>query len=213
MTSIRRTWITSTLAIVFCLSVSGCGGYSNGSGLTGIDVAPISAMVQLPCTVQYSATAHFSNAPDADVTNNANWSSSVTSVATILNLGAPVGLATCVAAGKTMITASFVQGSSSVSASTDLNVTSGASSASVDEGVAMVRFTSGPELGNTRLHMDGREVATVSHGSAVSLEVLSGTHRFVSADGRHIFSLMVRAHRNYAFSVTEGGRLTLTGTD
>jgi uncharacterized protein YjdB len=73
-------------------------------------------------TGQFTATGHYSDNTTADLTKQSNWSSSVTTVATIQNLGTSPGLATGVAAGQSNITVSFAQGSSSVNASTNLTV-------------------------------------------------------------------------------------------
>jgi len=119
------TAITLSLIVVLCAT---CGGGSGGgSTLTGIDISPISPSVIIGDTVQFHATGHFSDGPDQDLTANSNWTSSVTSVATIQNLGTQPGLAMGVAQGTTNITASFAQGSSSVTGTTDLTVTSSAS--------------------------------------------------------------------------------------
>ena len=69
-------------------------------------------------TQQFTATAFYSNAPEAIVTYSANWTSSNTSVATIsLN----TGLATIIAEGTTTITAEY----EGKSANTTLQVTEG----------------------------------------------------------------------------------------
>jgi hypothetical protein len=100
-----------------------CGSSNSGPTLTSIDISPISPTIAVSATQQFTATGHFSDKTTSDLTTNANWSSSVTTVATIQNLGTHPGLATSVAMGKTSITVSFAQASSSVNASTDLTVT------------------------------------------------------------------------------------------
>ncbi|MGA8310829.1 MAG: Ig-like domain-containing protein [Terriglobales bacterium] len=79
------------LALALALPSCGGGGSSGGSGLTGIDVSPLSQTIAVGDTLQYKATGHFSNGPDQDLTGNATWSSSVTSVATIQNVGTQPG--------------------------------------------------------------------------------------------------------------------------
>ena len=111
------TAITLALIVALCAT---CGGSSSGgSTLTGIDISPISPNIVIGDTQQFHATGHFSDGPDQDLTANSNWTSSVTSVATIQQFGTQPGLATGVAAGTTNITASFAQGSSSVTGSTN----------------------------------------------------------------------------------------------
>ena len=103
--------------------LSGCGSSSSSSSLTSITVTPVSPTIAVGATQVFTATGHFSNGPDQDLTHQANWSSSVTSVATIAGNGTQPSLATGVSAGMTQITVSFAQGSSNVQASTSLTVT------------------------------------------------------------------------------------------
>ena len=121
----QSTLISSIFLLLLSLLSSGCGDSSSSGGtLTGIDIAPISPSIAVGGTMQFTATGHFSNGPDQNITAQSNWSSSSTATATIQQFGTSPGLATGVAAGKTTITASFAQGSSSVQGSTDLTVTS-----------------------------------------------------------------------------------------
>jgi len=71
--------------------------------LTSIAVTPATATVQLPGTVQFTATGNYSDGGTQDLTSTATWSSSNRGVATI----SASGLATAVAAGSTNMTASF----------------------------------------------------------------------------------------------------------
>jgi hypothetical protein len=93
-----------------------------GSTLTGITITPIRPTIAVGATQLFTATGHFGNGPDQDLTHQANWSSSVPSVATIAGTGVEPSLATGVAQGTTQITVSFAQGSSNVQASTNLMV-------------------------------------------------------------------------------------------
>jgi uncharacterized protein YjdB len=94
-----------------------------GSTLTGIAIAPISPSIAVGGTVTFTATGHFSNGPDQDLTHQSSWTSSVASVATIAETGTTPSLATGVAQGMTQITVSFQQGANNVQASTNLTVT------------------------------------------------------------------------------------------
>ncbi len=115
---------TSLLAGLWMFgALMACGSSSGGSTLTGISIAPISPTIAVGATQLFTATGHFSNGPDQDLTHQANLTSSVTSVATIAGTGVEASLATGVAQGTTQITVSFAQGSSNVQASTDLTVT------------------------------------------------------------------------------------------
>jgi hypothetical protein len=88
--------------------------------LDHITVTPLNPSVSLTDqTYQFTATAVYSNAPDNNVTNSANWTSSNNSVATI----GPTGLATLLNEGSTTIKAEY-QGET---ANTTLEVTAGTS--------------------------------------------------------------------------------------
>jgi hypothetical protein len=198
----------ASLMLALALSLPSCGGGgSSGSGLTGIDVSPLSQSIPVGATLQYKATGHFNNGPDQDLTGNATWSSSVTSVATIENVGIQPGLATGVAAGQTNITASFAQGSSSVSGSTDLTVTA-AQGALREDGTASVLFRLQSPLARSEVKVDGRMVE-FSDGGFATLELPAGVHRFVSAGGTHTFTSNLRAGRTYSFEVAATGKLAL----
>ncbi len=191
---------TNLAIVLFCLALScslmfanGCGGGSSngGSTLTGIDIAPISPSVPVGGTQQFTATGHFSNGPDQDLTGNSTWTSSVTTVATVENLGTTPGLATGVSAGSSMITASFAQGSSSVSASTDLTVTAASSdkSSRMPVGTAIVAFLTMPGVSAGGLKVDGR---TFGSDANLPAELPAGLHHFVSPDGRYTFGSICR---------------------
>ena len=131
--------LPATLLLLLSMFSFGCGNSSSSGGtLTGIDIAPISPSIVIAGTQQFTATGHFSNGPDQNITSQSNWSSSNTAAATIQQFGTTPGLATGVAAGKTTITASFAQGSSSVQGSTDLTVTSAVVMRASDPGEGIV---------------------------------------------------------------------------
>ena len=116
------------LSLVACCLLAGflpsCGSsYGGGSTLTGITIAPISPSIAVGATQLFTATGHYSSGPNQDLTHQANWTSSVTTVATIAGVGVQPSLATGVAQGSTQITVSFAQGSYNVQASTNLTVT------------------------------------------------------------------------------------------
>jgi hypothetical protein len=62
-----------TFSLAFLLA--GCGGGS-GSYPIGIDIAPISPKIALGDSAQFTATAHFSNGPDQNVTRTSSWTTS-----------------------------------------------------------------------------------------------------------------------------------------
>ena len=89
--------------------------------LDHVTVTPVNPSVPTTTSAYtFTVTAIYSNAPDADVTYSANWSSSNTSVATI---GLHTGLATIITEGTTTVTAEY----EGKSANTTLVVTAGTS--------------------------------------------------------------------------------------
>jgi hypothetical protein len=104
-----RTSLASgaALALVSLLAIAGCGGYgggnySSGSGqVASITISPASATIAVNGTQQYAAVAKDSGGNTVTGVTY-TWTSSNTAVATINSNG----LATGVAAGSTMITAS-----------------------------------------------------------------------------------------------------------
>jgi 6-phosphogluconolactonase (cycloisomerase 2 family) len=90
--------------------------------LTSFIIQPVNPSTAVGYDVQFMATGTFSDGSTNDAISLVTWASSNTSVATIGNNGSKTGLATAVAAGNAMITASYPGISS---ASTQLTVTSG----------------------------------------------------------------------------------------
>lgn len=121
MNRIRSAACIAFFIALVLLQVS-CGSSNSGPSLTTIDIAPISPIVLVGGTQQFTATGHFSDGTSSNLTAQANWSSDNTAVATIQNLGTHPGLATAKATGMANITVSFAQGSSTVNASTNLEV-------------------------------------------------------------------------------------------
>lgn len=103
--------------------LAGCGGGGGGGStppppsrtLSSVQVGPATASVAAGSSVQYTATAVYSDATKADVTTQANWSTSAAGVASV-DSG---GKATTRSAGTATLTATF-QG---VSGTTSLTVT------------------------------------------------------------------------------------------
>jgi hypothetical protein len=62
----------ASLILALALTLPSCGGGDSGggSGLTGIDVSPLSQTIAVGDTLQYKATGHYNNGPDQDLTNN-----------------------------------------------------------------------------------------------------------------------------------------------
>ena len=93
--------------------LSGCGGGDQGRGpvlglpaadLVSIAVTPAIASVPTGGTQQFVATATYADGASRDVTASSSWSSGTVAVATV---NSATGIATGVASGKAIITASF----------------------------------------------------------------------------------------------------------
>ncbi|HXY50297.1 MAG TPA: hypothetical protein VEI01_12655 [Terriglobales bacterium] len=204
----RKPLLSFSGFFLLCLAVPtfSCGG-SSQSNLTGIDVAPLGQTILVGDKQQYKATAHYSNAPDADVTSAADWSSSVTSTATINTGGTNPGLATGKNAGETMITVSLTQGSSSVSASTNLEVDATAKGSSLAAEDSVVVLVSQEATAREDLTVDGRTLGSVF--SQMSMDFPAGMHQFASAHGTHTLTVILAPHQTYYLGFDQSGRPTL----
>lgn len=100
------------LANTFCLI--GCGG--SGATLSSIAVTPANPAVLVGATQQFTATGTYSDNTTADITATVTWSSSDTAKATITS----AGLATAVAAGSPIITATMGSVSGTTTPSLDV---------------------------------------------------------------------------------------------
>jgi hypothetical protein len=192
----QRYLIAAPLSLLILLSF-GCGGSSSGGTLTGIDIAPISPSVAVGGTQQFTATGHFSNGPDQNITAQSNWNSSNTAVATIQAVGTSPGLATGVATGKTTITASFAQGSSSVQGSTDLTVTATTPVSSPRSGDGTVAVQ-----GSGTFVVDGKKI-TVS--GPMSFPLSAGAHVLRTENGRQTIRIRVGAGEVASIELSEEG--------
>ncbi len=196
----QSTLLSSTLLLILSLLSVGCGDSSSSGGtLTGIDIAPISPSITVGGTVQFTATGHFSNGPDQNITAQSNWTSSNKAAATIQQFGTSPGLASGVAAGQTTITASFAQGSSSVQGSTNLTVTSTVVVNPLNRGDGTVVLH-----GVGAVLVDAHRVPV--SGSA-PLTLAAGPHTFRSVDGRKALAIEVRGGE---VANIEAADLTLT---
>jgi len=173
----------SLLLVSILVNTLGCGSDNSNPAVSSVDIAPISPSVAVGDQVQFSATAHFSDGTQGDITATANWSSSASNIATVDNLGTHPGLATGVAEGKADITVNFAQGSSSVNASTDLTVTKATTTVVQGSREAALVVLSGP--GEHALMVDGRSISVTS---SASIALAPGSHVIRTADGKASFA-------------------------
>src|SRR5258708_26854527 len=125
MTAIGRAGLATSVAAGTTTITATLGGVSGSTTLTvtaatltSIAVTPANPSLPLGLTQQFTATGTFSDSTTQDLTTQVTWSSSSPGVATISNAGGSKGLATSVAAGTTIITATL----GSVSGNTTLTV-------------------------------------------------------------------------------------------
>jgi cysteine-rich repeat protein len=109
------TTITATMG-----AISGSSDLTvSGATLVSIDVSPLDPSVSLGLDQQFTATGNFSDSTTQDLTTQVTWSSSDPTVAQISSAAPTEGLATTLATGTTMITATL----GPISGSSDLTVT------------------------------------------------------------------------------------------
>jgi len=116
-----KIWFLVLLIAVF-MAGCGCGGGEETPAptptLLSITVSPSNPDIVLGSTQQFTATGTFSDNTTQDITTSVTWSSSDVSIATISNAPGSQGLATSLASGSTLITAT----SGNISASTTLTI-------------------------------------------------------------------------------------------
>lgn len=112
-----------TLLLSFII-MPGCGGGGGGAPaqpptLTSLAVTPANSSQDIGSSIHFTATATFSNGTTQNVTTLATWTSSAPAVATVSDANGAKGTVTAVAAGSSLITASFggLTGSTTVTAS------------------------------------------------------------------------------------------------
>ena len=84
------------------LTIISCGG-SGGGSLVSIAISPANPNIAIGATQQFTATGTYSDGSTADLTASCMWLSSTIAVATIDD---ETGLATGMASGTSLITAS-----------------------------------------------------------------------------------------------------------
>lgn len=113
----RRTVARSALAVALAAALTACGGSSSDEvTVTAITVSPASSLLALGTSRAFTASAHYSDGSEQDVTASATWA---TSSAAVLRLGTPAAAgvqATGAALGVAQVSAALggVTGSASV---------------------------------------------------------------------------------------------------
>jgi Bacterial Ig-like domain (group 2) len=203
----KRGLTATFCALSFCSAVilSGCGG--GEVNLTDITLSPISPTIFVGQTVQFTATASYSNGTMSDITKTANWTSSSTIVATIQTNGAATpGLATAVGAGATDISVTLSKGSNVITGSTDLTVDPDAIPAAQPvPGMAPVYFRAADGASTSAFLLDGKPLAD----KTAFLTLPSGVHRIASVGGRYIFVIDLEGYRSYTFDLSASGKIAL----
>ena len=103
-----RRYVTASCAILLIVLLVGCGNFFVSSDtVVSIALSPTNPTVQIGGTEQFVATGTTAKGTSEDVTPGATWTSSKPDIATISSSG----LATALAAGVTVITAKYQEGS------------------------------------------------------------------------------------------------------
>ncbi len=135
------------------LTIISCGGGGGGGGtLVSIAITPANPNIAVGTTQQFTATGTYSDGSTADLTASCMWLSSTIAVATIDD---ETGLATGIASGSSLITASY----SAVTGSTTLTVGTTASGkiafVSTRDDVSEVYVMNADGSGQTRVTSHG----------------------------------------------------------
>ena len=114
---------TGVVSASATLTVEGSGGTSPGSAVVSIAIIPGSQSVAVPTqTAQFLAIGTTSTGQTVNLTNAVAWSTSSQQIATI---GGTTGLATAVGQGSTTVTALYVSGGSTLTATATFSVLGG----------------------------------------------------------------------------------------
>jgi uncharacterized protein YjdB len=114
---------TGVISASATLTVSGGGGVAPGSTVVSLAIIPSAQSVAVPTqTAQFLAIGTTSTGQTVNLTNAAAWSSSSQQIATI---GATTGLATALGQGTSTITALYVSGGSTLTATATFTVLGG----------------------------------------------------------------------------------------
>lgn len=200
----------------------------SNAALTAIAVAPATATIAKGSTRQYTATGSFTDGSTADLTATATWISSDTAVATVSNAAGSNGLATGVAVGTAMISASSsgIAGSASLSVSaatlTRIDVTP--SVATVAKGVQQQFVATGTYSDSTTQNLttlvtwmsSAPSVATVGSGAegglATGLAVGSATITAVMGAIQDNAELTVTAAELRSIAIQPANPMVAAGT-
>lgn len=127
--------------------------------LTGINVTPNSASIQIGQNLQFTATGIFSSGQSIDLTSQALWSSSNTSYATISNVPNSNGLVVGTGIGQTNISASYAGITSQTPATLDVGAA----------GITSISITPNNSNGITGITQQFFAQAVLSDGSLVNI--------------------------------------------
>jgi hypothetical protein len=105
--SLGRAWVLGLTALTL---VSGCSSNSNDGGTAGVDhiaVTPVSSSIAAGETTALTATLYYTDGSSANITDDAEWASANSSVATVTNSAPARGIVSGISSGSTTVTATF----------------------------------------------------------------------------------------------------------
>lgn len=149
-------------SLLLVAALSACGGGSSTPLLTSIAITPTDASVPMGRSQQFSATGIYSDSSRVEITGAATWSSGAPTVASV---DARSGLATALKTGGSVVTATFSDGTSTVSGSVNMSV--------VDAVVQSISITPNPAYSGVRLVLQLTATGTYSDGTLADVSTLS----------------------------------------
>jgi uncharacterized protein YjdB len=197
-------------------SISGKSGSANltvtAKALTSVQLSPFAPTVGIGVSIPFKATALYADGTSADVTTTAIWSSSATSVATVVATGANAGNATSVGAGSATISALFggTTGSTTVTvtAATLSSITVSPSAATVAIGGTLGLKATGTYSDGTSTDLTGSAVWSSSDATIVA--VSSGTISAIAAGNATVTASFGGKSGSAAITVSAAQLLSIT---
>lgn len=197
-------------------SISGKSGSASltvsAKALTSVQLSPFAPSVGIGVSIPFKATALYADGTSADVTTTATWSSSATSVVTVVATGTNAGNATSVGGGSATVSALFggTTGSTTVTvtAATLSTITVSPSAATVAIGGTLGLKATGTYSDGTSTDLTGSAVWSSSDVAIVA--VSSGTISAVAAGNATITASFGGKSGTSAITVSAAQLLSIT---
>lgn len=165
-----RRHAAASCAVLLIVLLVGCGNFFVSSDtVVSIALSPTNPTVQIGGTEQFVATGTTAKGTTEDVTPGATWTSSKPEIATI----GSSGLATAIAAGTTVITAKYQEGSSqtflTVTSATLSSITISPVNTSIAVGATQQYTATGTYSDGTRHNITGTVTWTSNYPNVATI--------------------------------------------